>query len=53
MITKIELRPLREQVQEMTTVYEEKKQVYDRTSATLDSAAAKLEQVKYWLQIYN
>lgn len=40
-----ELRPLRESVQVLTSEYEEKKQVYDRTAAALDSGTAKLDQV--------
>lgn len=59
-----ELRPLREKVQEVTNEYDEKKKVYDRTAAALDSGAAKLEQVRNildwnivrhtkWLQAHN
>lgn len=36
---------MRESVQVLTSEYEEKKQVYDRTAAALDSGTAKLDQV--------
>uniref|UniRef100_A0A1B6E6H5 Intraflagellar transport protein 81 homolog n=1 Tax=Clastoptera arizonana TaxID=38151 RepID=A0A1B6E6H5_9HEMI len=39
-----ELRPLRERVQEVTMEHKEKKQIFDRTAAALDSSTAKLEQ---------
>lgn len=45
MLMLTELRPLRESVQVLTSEYEEKKQVYDRTAAALDSGTAKLDQV--------
>lgn len=46
-----ELRPLRETVQAVTTEYEERKQVYDRTAAALDSTTAKLDQVTKFIQL--
>jgi hypothetical protein len=45
LICVIELRPLRERCQELTAEYEQKKHVYDTTTAGLESATAKLEQV--------
>lgn len=39
-----ELRPLREQCQEITAEYEQKKQIYDSTAAGLESTTAKIEQ---------
>lgn len=41
-----ELRPLREECQEITTEYESKKHAYDSTAAGLESVTGKLEQVR-------
>ena len=40
-----ELRPLRQQAQEMETEYNEKKSAYDQLAAGLESNRSKLEQV--------
>jgi intraflagellar transport protein 81 len=42
-----ELRPLRQEIQDLTIEYEEKKHSYDSMSAGLESTLAKLQQVSF------